>query len=76
MITPTVFLPAMNHVLQTTSRADYFSGLLKVNAKYGGMDVSNAQRLRAPEGENGKLKRLLADAMHDNVVLRDLLGKP
>jgi len=48
----------------------------KLKAKYGGMDVSDAQRLRALEDENGKLKRLLADAMLDNVVLKDLLGKP
>jgi putative transposase len=48
----------------------------KLKAKYGGMDVSDAQRLRALEDENGKLKRLLADAMLDNIVLKDLLGKP
>ena len=47
----------------------------KLKAKYGGMDVSDAQRLRVLEDENGKLKRLLADAMLDNVVLKDLLGK-
>ena len=40
------------------------------------MDVSDAQRLKALEDENGKLKRLLADAMLDNIVLKDLLGKP
>lgn len=43
--------------------------------KYGGMDVSEAERLRALEGENAKLKRLLADAMLDNAALKDLLGK-
>ena len=48
----------------------------KLKAKYGGMDVSDAQRLKALEDENGKLKRLLADAMLDNIVLKDLLGKP
>ena len=48
----------------------------KLKAKYEGMDVSDAQRLRALEDENGKLKRLLADAMLDNIVLKDLLGKP
>ena len=48
----------------------------KLKAKYGGMDVSDAQRLRSLEDENGKLKRLLADAMLDNIVLKDLLGKP
>ena len=45
-------------------------------AKYGGMDVSETKRLKALEDENGKLKRLLADAMLDNIVLKDLLGKP
>src|SRR5579863_2275973 len=44
-------------------------------AKFGGMDVSEARRLRALEDENAKLKRLLADAMLDNVALKDLLGK-
>lgn len=47
----------------------------KLKAKYGGMDVSDAQKLKALEDENAKLKRLLADAMLDNVVLKDLLGK-
>ena len=47
-----------------------------LKARYGGMDVSDAQRLRALDDENGKLERLLADAMRDNVVLKDLLGKP
>lgn len=40
------------------------------------MDLSDAKRLRQLEDENAKLKRLLADAMLDNVVLKDLLGKP
>ena len=44
-------------------------------AKFGGMDVSDAKRLRALEDENGKLKRLLADAMLDNTTLKDLLSK-
>jgi putative transposase len=44
-------------------------------AKYGGMEVSEARRLRALEDENAKLKRLLADAMLDNVALKDLLTK-
>ena len=46
----------------------------KLKAKYGGMDVSDAQRPKALEDENGKLKRLLADAMLDNIVLKDILG--
>ena len=44
-------------------------------SKYGGLDVSEARRLRALEGENAKLKRLLADAMLDNAALKDLLTK-
>lgn len=48
----------------------------KLKAKYGGMDVSDANRLKQLEAENAKLKRLVADVMLDNVVLKDLLGKP
>ena len=48
----------------------------KLKAKYGGMDLYDAKRLKQLEDENAKLKRLLADAMLDNVVLKDLLGKP
>ena len=44
-------------------------------AKFGGMDVSDARKLRALEEENGKLKRLLADAMLDASALRELLAK-
>lgn len=44
-------------------------------AKYGGMDVSEAKRLRDLEAENVKLKRLLADAMLDNIALKDVLSK-
>ena len=47
----------------------------KWKAKFGGMGVSEARRLKTLEGENAQLKRLLADAMLDNVVLKDLLGK-
>ncbi len=47
----------------------------KWKAKFGGMDVSEARRLKALEDENAKLKRLLADSMLDNVALKDLLGK-
>ncbi len=47
----------------------------KWKAKYGGMDASEARRLKALEDENAKLKRMLADAMLDNVALKDLLGK-
>ena len=44
-------------------------------AKFSGMDVSDAKRLRALEDENSKLKKLLADAMLDNSALKDLLSK-
>ena len=47
----------------------------KWKAKYGGLDVSEARRLKALEDENTKLKRMLADSMLDNVALKDLLGK-
>lgn len=44
-------------------------------AKFGGMEVSDAKRLKGLEDENAKLKRLLADAMLDNAGLKDLLAK-
>ncbi len=44
-------------------------------AKYGGLDVSEAKRLRLLEEENTKLKRLLADSMLDNAGLKELLSK-
>ena len=44
-------------------------------AKYGGMEPSDAKRLKALEDENAKLKRLYADAMLDNTALKDLLAK-
>ena len=47
----------------------------KWKAKYGGMDVSEAKRLKGLEDENARLKRLLAAAMLDNAALKDLLGK-
>ena len=47
----------------------------KFKAKYGGMDVSDARKLKGLEAENAKLKRLLAETMLDNVALKDLLGK-
>ena len=51
------------------------ASIYKWKAKFGGMDVSEAKRLRSLEDENAKLKRLLAEAMLDNVALKDLLGK-
>lgn len=47
----------------------------KWKAKFGGMDVSDARKLKALEDENTKLKRLLADAMLDNAVLKDIAAK-
>ena len=47
----------------------------KLKAKYGGLEVSYARRLRQLEDENGKLKRLLAESVLDNAILKDLLGK-
>ncbi len=51
------------------------ASIYKWKAKYGDMDISEAKRLKALEDENAKLKRMLADAMLDNVALKDLLGK-
>ena len=51
------------------------ASIYKWKAKYGGMEVSEAKKLRALEDENSKLKHMLADAMLDNVALKDLLGK-
>jgi putative transposase len=48
----------------------------KLRAKFGGMDLSDTKRLKQLEDENAKLKRLVADVMRDNVVLKGLLGKP
>jgi putative transposase len=47
----------------------------KWKAKFGGQDVSEARRLRSLEEENSRLKKLLAEAMLDNAVLKDLATK-
>lgn len=47
----------------------------KWKAKFGGMDVSEAKRLKGLEDENSRLKKLLADAILDNAALKDLLSK-
>ena len=44
-------------------------------AKFGGMDVSDARRLKALEEENSKLKKLLTDTLLDNTALKELLAK-
>src|SRR5690606_9934416 len=51
------------------------ASIYKWKARYGGMDVSEAKRLKGLEDENARLKKLLADAMLDNSALKDLLGK-
>ena len=47
----------------------------KWKSKYGGMHVSEAKRLKALETENGQLKKLLAETMLDNAILRDVNSK-
>ena len=44
-------------------------------AKFGGMDVSDARRLKALEEENARLKRLLAESLLDQAALKDLLSR-
>lgn len=53
------------------SDASYY----KWKAKFGGMDLSDAKRLKALEEENNKLKRLLADALLDNAALKDVVSR-
>ena len=47
----------------------------KWKSKYGGLEVSEAKRLKGLEEENARLKKLLAEAMLDNAVLKDLASK-
>ena len=47
----------------------------KWKSKFGGLEVSEARRLRSLEEENSRLKKLLAEAMLDNTVLKDLASK-
>jgi putative transposase len=47
----------------------------KWKAKYGGMDISDGRRLKALEDENSKLKKLLAETMLDNAILKDIAAK-
>ncbi len=47
----------------------------KYKSKYGGMEPSDAARLRTLESENGRLKKLLAEQMLDNAMLRDVNSK-
>ena len=47
----------------------------KFKAKFGGMEVSDARKLKALEEENARLKKLLAEQMLDNAILRDVASK-
>lgn len=47
----------------------------KYKAKFGGMEVSDARKLKALEDENAKLKKLLAETMLDNAILKDVAAK-
>ena len=51
------------------------ASIYKWKAKYGGLEVSEAKRLKALEDENSKLKKLLAEAMLDNAMLKDIASK-
>ena len=65
--TPTVDV-CRKHGISTAS-------FYKYKAKFGGMDVSDARKLKALEDENAKLKKLLAEQMLDNAMLRDVNAK-
>jgi len=54
---------------------DQRADVLNWKAKYGGLEVSEAKRLKGLESENARLKKLLADTMLDNAALKDLLAK-
>jgi len=51
------------------------ASLYKYKAKFGGMEVSDARKLKALEDENAKLKKLLAEQMLDNAMLKDVNSK-
>jgi putative transposase len=51
------------------------ASIYKWKARFGGMDVSDAKKLRSLENENAKLKKLLAEAMLDNAMLKDINSK-
>jgi putative transposase len=51
------------------------ASIYKWKARYGGLEVSEAKRLKALEDENSKLKKLLAEAMLDNAMLKDIASK-
>ena len=47
----------------------------KWRSKYGGMEVSDARRLKTLESENAKLKKMLSEQMMDVATLKEMLGK-
>ncbi len=47
----------------------------KWRSRYGGMEISDARKLKALEEENRRLKRLLAESMLDAATLKEMLGK-
>ncbi len=51
------------------------SDLLQVQGEFGGVDVSDARRLKALEDENARLKKRLAEQMLDNAILKDVAAK-
>ena len=63
-------VPEVCKILEINSQTCY-----RWRQKYGGMEPSDAKRLRALEDENGKLKKLLAEQMLDNAMLRDINSK-
>ena len=54
---------------------DLSATFYKWKARYGGLEVSEAKRLKALEDENARLKKLLAEAMLDNAILKDVASK-
>ncbi|WVX46958.1 hypothetical protein ROLI_044820 [Roseobacter fucihabitans] len=60
---------------QSAGRGISSATFYKYKSKYGGMEPSDAKRLGALEDENSKLKKLLAEQMLDNAMLRDINSK-
>jgi putative transposase len=54
---------------------DQLCDVSQVEGEYGGLEVSEARQLRQLEDENARLKRLLADAMLDNAMLKEIEAK-
>ena len=54
---------------------DQRGDVLQVEGEYGGLEVSEARRLKALEAENARLKKLVAEAMLDNAMLKDTASK-